>query len=86
MGQKRYLNDRGLKILAAMDQVSAAHGATNAQIALAWLIAQPGVTAPIVSATSLAQLSDILGAVKVKLTAEDLAVLDKASAVEAGAA
>jgi len=83
MGQKRYLNDRGLKILAAMDQVSAAHGATNAQVALAWLIAQPGVTAPIVSATSLTQLSDILGAVRLKLTAEDLKALDAASAPEA---
>ena len=83
MGQKRYLNARGLKILAGLDTVSAAHGATNAQVALAWLIAQPGMTAPIVSATSLTQLADILGAVRLKLTAEDLAVLDKASAVEA---
>jgi aryl-alcohol dehydrogenase-like predicted oxidoreductase len=82
MGQKRYLNDRGLKILAGLDKVSAAHGATNAQVALAWLIAQPGVTAPIVSATSLAQLTDILGAARLKLTAEDMGVLEAASAVE----
>ncbi|MDR3508473.1 MAG: aldo/keto reductase, partial [Caulobacteraceae bacterium] len=53
---KRYLNDRGLAILAALDLVAANQGATLAQVALAWLIAQPGVTAPIVSATSLEQL------------------------------
>ena len=86
MGMKRYLTDRGLKILAALDQVSAAHGATNAQVALAWLIAQPGVTAPIVSATSLTQLSDILGAVRLTLTAADLAALDAASTVDAAGA
>ena len=86
MGMKRYLTDRGLNILAALDQVSAAHGATNAQVALAWLIAQPGVTAPIVSATSLTQLSDILGAVRLTLTAADLAALDAASTVEAAGA
>jgi aryl-alcohol dehydrogenase-like predicted oxidoreductase len=82
MGQKRYLNDRGLKILGGLDKVSAAHGATNAQVALAWLIAQPGVTAPIVSATSLAQLTDILGAARLTLTSEDMGVLEAASAVE----
>jgi len=77
---KNYLNDRGLAILASLDAVAARHGATPAQVSLAWLIAQPLVTAPIVSATGLAQLQDILKAPSLALTAQDLAELDKASA------
>ena len=77
---KNYLNGRGSRILAALDTVAARHGATPAQVALAWLIAQPLVTAPIVSATSLAQLHDILKAPALALTTEDLAALDTASA------
>lgn len=77
---KNYLNDRGLAILTALDAVAARHGATPAQVALAWLIAQPLVTAPIVSATSLAQLQDILKASSLTLSADDLAALDTASA------
>ena len=76
-----YLDDpRGQAILKALDEVSAAHGATQAQVALAWIMAQPGLTAPIASATSVEQLDDILGAARLKLTADDLAKLDKASA------
>jgi aryl-alcohol dehydrogenase-like predicted oxidoreductase len=77
---KNYLNERGLRILNALDAVAARHGATPAQVSLAWLIAQPLVTAPIVSATSLAQLQDILEAPALALTSEDLAELDTASA------
>ena len=77
---RRYFDARGLRILAALDQVAARHNATPAQVSLAWLIAQPAVTAPIASATSLAQLEDIIGAVRVKLAAEDIGELDKASA------
>ena len=66
---KNYLNERGLAILAALDAVAARHGATPAQVSLAWLIAQPLVTAPIVSATSLAQLQDILKAPALTLSA-----------------
>ena len=77
---KNYLNERGLAVLAALDAVAARHGATPAQVSLAWLIAQPLVTAPIVSATSLAQLQDILKAPALTLSPEDLAALDKASA------
>jgi aryl-alcohol dehydrogenase-like predicted oxidoreductase len=77
---KGYLDKRGLAILAALDQVAGRHGATVAQIALAWLIAQPVVTAPIASATSPAQLADIMKAPSIKLSNEDVAALDKASA------
>ena len=76
---RSYLNPRGLRILSALDEVSARHGATPAQIALAWLMAQPGVTAPIASATSVRQLQEILAAATLKLTADDLSALDVAS-------
>jgi aryl-alcohol dehydrogenase-like predicted oxidoreductase len=75
-----YLNDRGRRILAALDAVSAAHKASPAQVALAWVMAQPGLTAPIASATSVAQLQELMGAAELKLSAEDLARLDAASA------
>ncbi len=77
---KNYLNERGLGVLQTLDDVAARHGATPAQVSLAWLIAQPLVTAPIVSATSLDQLHDILKAPSIALTPEDLAALDRASA------
>lgn len=77
---KNYLNERGLRILAALDDVATRHGATPAQVSLAWLLAQPLVTAPIVSATSLSQLQDILKAPSLKLSPDDIAVLDRASA------
>jgi aryl-alcohol dehydrogenase-like predicted oxidoreductase len=79
-GVKRYLDDRGLKILAALDEVSAGHSATPAQAALAWVMAQPGLTGPIASATSVEQLDELMGSARLKLTADDLAKLDKASA------
>jgi aryl-alcohol dehydrogenase-like predicted oxidoreductase len=71
-----YLTPRGLQVLDAVGVVAARHGATHAQVALAWLMARPSVTAPIASATSLAQLSDILRSAELKLTPEDLAALD----------
>lgn len=76
----QYLNPRGLRILAALDDVAASHTATPAQIALAWLIAQPSVTAPIVSATRVEQLHDVLAAARLQLSAQDIAQLDAASA------
>ena len=75
---KRYFDARGMRILKALDAVAARHGATPAQVSLAWLIAR--VTAPIVSATSLAQLNEIMQAPRLKLTREDIQALDKASA------
>ena len=77
---KRYLDARGLAILKALDEVAARHEATPAQVSLAWLMAQPTVTAPIAGATSLAQLDDITRAPLLKLTAQDMAALDAASA------
>ena len=68
-----------LAILAALDAVAARHDATPAQVSLAWLIARPGVTAPIASATSLEQL-DVMQAPALALTADDLAALDAVSA------
>ncbi len=80
---EKYLNPRGLAILAALDQVAEAHGATPAQIALAWQISRPGITAPLASATSLEQLQELVGATRLKLKTDDLATLEAASAVPA---
>ena len=62
--------------------VAGGHGATPAQVALAWVMAQPGLTAPIASATSVAQLQELMGAAELSLSAEDLKALDVASAPE----
>ncbi|OZI59764.1 aldo/keto reductase [Bordetella genomosp. 11] len=75
-----YLNDRGLRILAALDRAAQATGATPAQVALAWTIAQPGITAPIASATSLAQLDDLVKAAYLTLPPDLMRELDEASA------
>jgi aryl-alcohol dehydrogenase-like predicted oxidoreductase len=76
---KAYFDARGIGILKALADVANRHNATSAQVALAWLIAQPLVTAPIVSATSLAQLNDIMQAPRLDLSADDLTTLDAAS-------
>ncbi|MET1024739.1 MAG: aldo/keto reductase [Pseudoxanthomonas sp.] len=77
---KKYLNPRGLKILDALDSVASAHGATPAQVALAWLIARDSITAPIASASSVAQLEDIMQAARLSLSAEQIQALETASA------
>ncbi|MGE3146401.1 MAG: aldo/keto reductase [Pseudorhodoplanes sp.] len=82
---EKYLDPRGLRILGALDTVAARHGATPAQIALAWLLARPSVTAPIVSATSLPQLAEILKAPGIRLGGDDMAALNAASAEDAPA-
>ena len=79
-GIKGYLNDRGFKILKALDQVAEQYNANPASIALAWLIARPSVTAPIASVTNLLQLQDLVKAANIKLGVEDIAILDEASA------
>jgi aryl-alcohol dehydrogenase-like predicted oxidoreductase len=79
-GVKGYLNPRGHAILAALDAVAAAHRATPAQVALAWQIARTGITAPIASATSVAQWRGLAGAARLELGADDIAQLDRASA------
>ena len=76
----KYLNDRGRAILAALDEVAGRHGATPAQVALAWLIARPGLTAPIVSASKPEQMGDLIAAAELRLDAEDIGRLDRASA------
>jgi aryl-alcohol dehydrogenase-like predicted oxidoreductase len=75
---KRYLDARGFQILNTVDKVAERNNALPAQIALAWLIAKPIITAPIVSATSLKQLDEILNAPQIKLSHEDMAALDAA--------
>ena len=77
---EKYLNPRGLKILSALDDIADSHDATPTQVALAWQIARPGITAPIVSATSLQQLEDLVKATQLFLSKQEIAELDQASA------
>lgn len=77
---KDKFDERGVRILAVLDAVAQKNEATSAQVALAWLLAQPGVTAPIVSATSTEQLADTLKAATLTLSDEDVAELTEASA------
>jgi aryl-alcohol dehydrogenase-like predicted oxidoreductase len=79
---QKYFTPRGMRILVALDRVAADLGATPAQIALAWLIARPGITAPIASATSLEQLDDLVAAARLRLDEKAIASLDAASALE----
>jgi aryl-alcohol dehydrogenase-like predicted oxidoreductase len=76
----KYLNPRGLRILAALDAVAARTGARPGQVALAWELAQPGIAAPIASATSVQQLEELVGAARLQLSAQDLQALSDASA------
>ncbi len=76
----KYLNERGLRILAAIDQVARRHNSTPARVSLAWLIARPGVTAPIASATNLEQWADLTRAVELKLDPASIELLNQASA------
>lgn len=78
-GVKGYLEARGFRILGALDAVAARHGAEPAEVALAWLMAHPGVTAPIASATTPAQLDSLVKAASLSLAAEDMAALEEAS-------
>ena len=77
--QKAYMNDRGFAVLGAVEKVASKVGATPAQVALSWLVHRPGMTAPIASATSVAQLKEIVGAVELKLDDAATAELDTAS-------
>jgi aryl-alcohol dehydrogenase-like predicted oxidoreductase len=78
--QKTYMNDRGFAVLTAVEKVASKVGATPAQVALSWMVHRPGITAPIASATSVAQLKEILGAIDLKLGDDATAELDRASA------
>ena len=78
--EKGYMNERGFAVLAAVEKVASKVGATPAQVALSWMAHRPGITAPIASATSVAQLKEIVGAIELKLDDESRATLDTASA------
>ncbi len=76
----KYLNERGFRVLAAVEQVAETHASTPARVALAWLILQPGITSPIASATNETQLEDLAGAAYLKLSEESIRKLNEASA------
>ena len=79
-GMAKYLDPRGLRILAALDRVAADQRATPASVALAWLIDRPGLTAPIASATTVEQLGELIAATRLRLDADAVRALDQASA------
>jgi aryl-alcohol dehydrogenase-like predicted oxidoreductase len=79
-GVKDYLSPRGFRILDALEAVAARHNARPAEVALAWVIARPGVTAPISSATSVAQVDSLVRATELSLSEADMAALNEASA------
>jgi aryl-alcohol dehydrogenase-like predicted oxidoreductase len=72
----KYLNPQGLALLAAVEKVARGHGATPAQVSLAWLMSRPSVAAPIASATRISQLREIMKSVELELAPEDLRALD----------
>jgi aryl-alcohol dehydrogenase-like predicted oxidoreductase len=76
---KKYLNERGFRLIDALDQVAKGLHATPAGVALAWLMARPTVTAPIASATSVTQLKELIGATKLKLDEASMDLLNRAS-------
>jgi len=76
----KYMQGKGPAVLAALDAVSARLGATPAQVALAWIMAKPAIAAPIASATSAEQVRELMGALRLDLSADDVSALDRASA------
>lgn len=78
-GMKKYMNERGFRILAALDKVAAGHHSNPAAVSLAWLMARPSVTAPIASATSTDQLEALTTATALTLSKEDMSLLNEAS-------
>jgi aryl-alcohol dehydrogenase-like predicted oxidoreductase len=76
----KYLNERGFKIVGALDQIAKKYNATPARISLAWLLARPSITAPIVSATNLDQLNDLISSVDLVLDRQSIEFLNQASA------
>jgi aryl-alcohol dehydrogenase-like predicted oxidoreductase len=83
---KKFLNERGYKILDALDEIAKKYNATPAKVSLSWLLARPSITAPIVSATNLDQLSDLISSVELKLDRASIDLLNQASAYAANAA
>jgi len=78
-GVETYLDERGLAVLGALDAVAGTLGATPGQVALAWQIARPGITAPIASATSSAQLDELVGAARLVIDKPSIALIDRVS-------
>jgi aryl-alcohol dehydrogenase-like predicted oxidoreductase len=78
-GVKKYLNDRGLSILKALDKVASNHNSSPASVAIAWVMARPGITAPIASATNTKQLKDIIAATELRLNSQDIELLNNVS-------
>ena len=78
-GAKKYLNEDGLAVLGALDAVADTIGATPGQVALAWQIARPSITSPIASATSPAQLDELVGAARLSLDTPSIELIDRAS-------
>ncbi len=76
---KKYLNERGFRIIEALDRVAQEHNMTPAQVALAWLISQPSITAPIASATNLEQLNELTEATTIELNSSVIDLLNQAS-------
>lgn len=82
--EREYMNPRGFRVLEELDRVAAETQATLSQIALAWVMAQPGITSAIASATTVAQTQELLGALALQLDAEALRRLDEAGKPTAG--
>jgi aryl-alcohol dehydrogenase-like predicted oxidoreductase len=78
--QQRFMNEKGWAVLGAVEDVAKRLGATPAQVALAWIAARPGMTGPIASATTPAQLDELVGGIGLMLDADAIATLDQASA------
>jgi aryl-alcohol dehydrogenase-like predicted oxidoreductase len=76
---QKYLDERGLRVLSALDEVAKRHDSTPARVALAWLIARPSITAPIASATNLDQLKDLIASTELDLDQESIGILNRAS-------
>ena len=79
-GNKKYLNERGFRILAALDKVAKQYGSTPAKVSIGWLLARPSITAPIASATNLDQLNDLIDATNLKLDRAAVQELNRAAA------
>lgn len=78
--QNRYMHDQGFNLIDVMDRIAGAHNATPAQIALAWLLAQPSISSPITSANTRAQWEQLAPATEINLSSQDLLDLDEAAA------
>ena len=80
--ERMYMNDRGFAILDVVEQVAKAHGATTAQVALAWQMARPSITAPIASSTSAQQVRELMGATHLSLSQDEIDTLNAAGEIK----